>query len=88
MVFIAFWCKYIEGVVKLGREHTEFKWIILDDAIEESTLDISIKDSNEFSSSKCIYLKISFYDRSGVSLISHHFGSLLLWHRCGTHWNS
>ncbi len=39
MVFIVFWCKYIDGTVKLGWEHTEYKWITPDEAFDELTLD-------------------------------------------------
>ena len=39
MVFIAFWCKHVEGEVKLGWEHSEYKWITLSEAICEPTLE-------------------------------------------------
>ncbi len=34
MVFISYYCRYIEGEVKLDWEHTEYKWIKLDDALK------------------------------------------------------
>ena len=33
MVFISYYCKYLEGEVKLTWEHSEFKWINLDEAV-------------------------------------------------------
>ena len=39
MVFIAFWCKHVEGEVKLGWEHSEYKWITLSEAIGGPTLE-------------------------------------------------
>ena len=39
MVFIAFWCKHVEGEVKLGWEHSEYKWITLGEAIGEPALE-------------------------------------------------
>ena len=33
MVFISYYCKYIEGEVKLTWEHTEHKWIKLEEAL-------------------------------------------------------
>ena len=39
MVLIAFWCKCIEGKVKLSWEHSEYKWITLNKAINEPTLE-------------------------------------------------
>ncbi|MHA2225535.1 MAG: NUDIX domain-containing protein [Candidatus Hodarchaeales archaeon] len=38
MVFIAFWCQYLSGEVRISWEHSEFKWITLDEALEEPTL--------------------------------------------------
>ncbi|MHA1203089.1 MAG: NUDIX domain-containing protein [Candidatus Heimdallarchaeaceae archaeon] len=34
MVFISFYCKYIEGEVEITWEHSEYKWISLDEAID------------------------------------------------------
>ncbi len=34
MVFISYYCRYIEGEVKLSWEHSEYKWVTLNDAIE------------------------------------------------------
>jgi len=39
MVFIAFWCKHVKGEVKLGWEHSEYKWIKLSEAIGDPTLE-------------------------------------------------
>jgi len=36
---IAFWRKHVEGEVKLGWEHTEYKWITLNEAVSESALE-------------------------------------------------
>ncbi|NHJ47245.1 MAG: NUDIX domain-containing protein [Asgard group archaeon] len=38
MVFIVYWCKYLEGEVKISWEHTEYKWLSLDEAINEPKL--------------------------------------------------
>lgn len=34
MVFIAYYCRYISGKVKLTWEHSEYKWITLSEALE------------------------------------------------------
>jgi 8-oxo-dGTP diphosphatase len=34
MVFISFYCKYLKGDVSITWEHSEFKWITLDEAIQ------------------------------------------------------
>ncbi len=34
MVFIAYYCRYLKGEVKITWEHTEFKWISLSEALE------------------------------------------------------
>ncbi len=34
MVFIAYYCKYLEGEVKLTWEHSEYKWISLEEALD------------------------------------------------------
>lgn len=39
MVFINYWCKYLEGEVKISWEHSEYKWISIDDALAEPTLE-------------------------------------------------
>ena len=41
MVFISFYCKYIKGEVKTTWEHSEYKWITLNEALE-------LKDLNHF----------------------------------------
>ncbi|MCG3219937.1 MAG: NUDIX domain-containing protein [Candidatus Heimdallarchaeota archaeon] len=33
MVFISFYCKYLEGDVKITWEHSEYKWVSLEEAI-------------------------------------------------------
>ena len=33
MVFISYYCKYLEGEIELTWEHTEYKWIRLDEAL-------------------------------------------------------
>ena len=38
MVFIVFWCKHVEGEVKLSWEHTEYRWITLKEAASEPAL--------------------------------------------------
>lgn len=39
MVFINYWLEFLEGEVKLSWKHTEYKWISLDEALDEPTLD-------------------------------------------------
>jgi len=39
MVSITFWCRYVEGEVKLSWEHSEYKWITLSEAIDEPDLE-------------------------------------------------
>ena len=38
MVFIVFWCRYLKGEVKLSWEHTKYKWVSLDEAINNEKL--------------------------------------------------
>jgi 8-oxo-dGTP diphosphatase len=38
MIFIVYWCKYLKGEIKLSWEHTEYKWISLDEAINSEEL--------------------------------------------------
>lgn len=38
MVGIGFWCRYLEGTVKLSPEHTESRWITLEDALDHPNL--------------------------------------------------
>ncbi|MBD3190350.1 MAG: NUDIX domain-containing protein [Candidatus Heimdallarchaeota archaeon] len=35
MIFIVFWCRYLEGEVKLSWEHSEYKWLTLKKAIDD-----------------------------------------------------
>lgn len=34
MVFIAYYCKYVGGEINLSWEHSEFKWITLEEALD------------------------------------------------------
>lgn len=34
MVFITYWCRHLDGDVSLSWEHSEFKWVTMDDALE------------------------------------------------------
>jgi 8-oxo-dGTP diphosphatase len=34
MVFISFYCKYLEGDVSITWEHSEYKWITLEEALK------------------------------------------------------
>ncbi|MFW9845925.1 MAG: NUDIX domain-containing protein [Candidatus Thorarchaeota archaeon] len=38
MVFIDFWCKYINGEVELSWEHTDYRWITMQDALRDPEL--------------------------------------------------
>ncbi|MBY9001402.1 MAG: NUDIX domain-containing protein [Candidatus Heimdallarchaeota archaeon] len=38
MVFISYFCRFTKGEIKLDWEHTEYKWITLDEAIENKDL--------------------------------------------------
>ena len=38
MVFIAYYCKYVDGKINLSWEHSEFKWITLQEALDMSDL--------------------------------------------------
>ncbi|HUU77015.1 MAG TPA: NUDIX domain-containing protein [candidate division Zixibacteria bacterium] len=38
MVFILFWCKYLSGEVKISWEHSEYKWLSLEEAINNPDL--------------------------------------------------
>ncbi|MFX1284639.1 MAG: NUDIX domain-containing protein [Promethearchaeota archaeon] len=44
MVFIYYWVKYLEGEVKLSWEHSEYKWVTLEEALKESTLEYFHKE--------------------------------------------
>lgn len=39
MVFISYYCKYLSGEVEIGWEHSEYKWVNLDDAIKNKDLE-------------------------------------------------
>lgn len=38
MVFIDFWCSYIDGEVEMSWEHTEYQWISMQDALQNPEL--------------------------------------------------
>ncbi|MFX1416555.1 MAG: NUDIX domain-containing protein [Promethearchaeota archaeon] len=38
MVFIDFWCRYLDGDVNLSWEHSEYEWISLDYALQNPDL--------------------------------------------------
>jgi mutator protein MutT len=40
MIFIVYWCRFLKGEVQLSWEHTEHKWITLDEAINNDELAI------------------------------------------------
>ena len=33
MAFVVFWCRYLSGDVQISWEHTEYKWVNLDEAL-------------------------------------------------------
>jgi 8-oxo-dGTP diphosphatase len=38
MVFISYWCRYVEGEVNLSWEHNQFKWASIEEILEEPTM--------------------------------------------------
>jgi len=38
MILISFWCRYLSGEVKISWEHSEFKWMKIEDAINNSDM--------------------------------------------------
>ncbi len=38
MIIIDFWCKYLEGTVELSWEHSEYRWVSLQDAAVDLNL--------------------------------------------------
>ncbi len=38
MVFISFWCRYLSGDVVLDWEHTEYRWITIEEALKNDDL--------------------------------------------------
>ena len=40
MVFIIYWCKYLDGEVKLSWEHTEYKWLTLEEILAEPNMEL------------------------------------------------
>jgi 8-oxo-dGTP diphosphatase len=40
MIFIVYWCRYLSGDVTLSWEHSEYKWLTLEEAINDQKLDL------------------------------------------------
>ena len=38
MVFIIYWCRFLSGEIKISWEHSEYKWLTLEEAIKDSEL--------------------------------------------------
>ncbi|MGD9397446.1 MAG: NUDIX domain-containing protein [Candidatus Thorarchaeota archaeon] len=38
MVFISYWCRYVEGEINLSWEHNQFKWASIEEILEEPTM--------------------------------------------------
>ena len=38
MVFISYWCRYIEGEINLSWEHDQYKWVSIEEILEEPTM--------------------------------------------------
>ena len=38
MVFISYWCRYVEGEINLSWEHDQFKWASIEEILEEPTM--------------------------------------------------
>ncbi|MHA2352072.1 MAG: NUDIX domain-containing protein [Candidatus Thorarchaeota archaeon] len=38
MVFISYWCRYLDGDVRLGWEHNQFKWASIEEILQEPTM--------------------------------------------------
>ena len=38
MVLISYWCKYVSGEVKISWEHSEYKWLDIDEAINDTEM--------------------------------------------------
>jgi 8-oxo-dGTP pyrophosphatase MutT (NUDIX family) len=38
MVFISYWCRYVEGEINLSWEHNQFKWTSIEEILEEPTM--------------------------------------------------
>ncbi len=38
MVFISYWCRHLDGDVKLSWEHDQFKWASIEEIMEEPTM--------------------------------------------------
>jgi hypothetical protein len=38
MIFIVYWCNYLKGEITLSWEHTEYKWISIEEAINDPKL--------------------------------------------------
>lgn len=40
MIFIVYWCRYLNGEVNLSWEHSEYKWLTLKEAIDDPKLEL------------------------------------------------
>ena len=40
MVFVVYWCKYISGELKITWEHSEYKWITIEEALDNPELEV------------------------------------------------
>ena len=40
MIFIIYWCRYLSGELKISWEHSEYKWLELDEAIKDANMDL------------------------------------------------
>ncbi len=38
MIYISYWCRYINGDIKLGIEHNKFKWASIEEILKEPTM--------------------------------------------------
>ena len=38
MVFISYWCRYLEGEINLSWEHDQYKWVSIEEILEEPTM--------------------------------------------------
>ncbi|NHJ40355.1 MAG: NUDIX domain-containing protein [Asgard group archaeon] len=39
MIFIVYWCRYLSGEVKISWEHSEYKWLSLEEAINDPKME-------------------------------------------------
>ncbi len=38
MVFVSYWCRYIDGDINLSWEHDQYKWASIDEILKEPTM--------------------------------------------------